>query len=322
MILAGIDEAGYGPTLGPLVVAGTVFRVPDEEGPAPPDLWKMLGRSTCRRPDGRRVPVDDSKKLYSTAKGIGGLEEGVLAFLERQEGGIPGEFRRLLRRLADAPEADRYLDDYPWYRGRDIPIPAGSWANQIRNAATRLAEDLAGAGVEFLGVRAVPMEVLEFNRALDRTGNKSRVSFGAVGSLLDWVWRSYPEERIEAWVDRQGGRMRYGPILFARLKPRGIRIGEETEETSSYQLSRRGPPMRVTFTVDCDGACFPVALASMCCKYIRELHMSIFNRFWGEQVENLRPTAGYYVDAKRFLEDIGPARERLAVGDEALIRKR
>ena len=45
LIYAGIDEAGYGPMLGPLCVASSVF-VLDEHDPAggPPDLWRLLRR--------------------------------------------------------------------------------------------------------------------------------------------------------------------------------------------------------------------------------------------------------------------------------------
>jgi hypothetical protein len=60
----------------------------------------------------------------------------------------------------------------------------------------------------------------------------------------------------------------------------------------------------------------------MFCKYVRELHMSIFNGFWAENVASLRPTAGYNVDARRFLVDIDVARQRLAVDDAALVRRR
>ena len=45
----------------------------------------------------------------------------------------------------------------------------------------------------------------------------------------------------------------------------------------------------------------PIALASIMSKYIRELFMLFFNRYWANQVTDLRPTAGYYQDGKRFL---------------------
>jgi hypothetical protein len=322
MILAGFDEAGYGPALGPLVVAGTVFQVPDDLAPGSCDLWKLLRRSAARKPDGRRVAVDDSKKLYSTARGVRFLEEGVLSFLHLLDGRIPADFRGLLRRLSGDAAGDAYLDAYPWYQGRDLTLPRVSWSNQLAKAAGRLAADFEQCGIRFLGARAIPIEVREFNTSLDGSPNKALVSFRTVAGILRWLWQTFPDQTIEAEVDRQGGRMRYGPLLYAEVHPRGIRIAEESEQTSRYELTRSGPPMRVAFHVECDGASFPAALASMHCKYIRELHMTIFNGFWKEHVESLRPTAGYHVDAQRFLADIAAARSRLAIDDAVLIRKK
>jgi len=322
MILVGIDEAGYGPTLGPLVVAATAFRVPDGQGPDPPNLWSHLRRSTTRKPDGRRVPVDDSKKLYQRSKGVGHLEEGVLPFLGILDGGIPPEFRSLLKRTSGSASGDRYLDVYPWYRGRDLALPTISYTNQIQRASRRLGDDLSRGGCELLGIRAHALEVKEFNRSLESWGNKSRVSFHLVAALIDWIWREFPGERAEIRIDRQGGRVHYGPLLYQKIRPRGIRIGQESEAVSSYELCRPGPPLGVSFLVDCEEKWFPVALAAMLCKYLRELHMSIFNSFWAEQVSNLKPTAGYYVDARRFLGDIDSARRKLAIDDALLIRSR
>ncbi len=322
MIFAGLDEAGYGPVLGPLVVSGAVFRVKDGPSPEAPDLWKLLRRSTTRNPDDRRVAVNDSKKLYSTQKGIRLLEEGALAFLRLLDGGVPVEFRDLLRRLSLGPEGDRYLDDYLWYRGRSVAIPLSSWPNQILRSSQRLAEDLARCGVEFVGIRAVPMEVMEFNRRLDETRNKAGVSFHAVAAILSWLWTEFPDETIVVQVDRQGGRMRYGPLLYQKIRPRGIRVGIESEEVSSYELLRKGSSLQVTFSVESEGKWFPVALASMFCKYLRELHMSIFNGYWTERIPALRSTAGYFADGNRFLQDISSARRELSIDDAALVRKR
>jgi len=63
-IVAGIDEAGFGPLLGPLVVTGVAFRVPDSQTHR--CLWDTLSE-TCTRPpdrDSRRLAVADSKQLF------------------------------------------------------------------------------------------------------------------------------------------------------------------------------------------------------------------------------------------------------------------
>ena len=67
---------------------------------------------------------------------------------------------------------------------------------------------------------------------------------------------------------------------------------------------------------------FPVALASLVCKYVRELSMHAFNQFWSEQVPGLKPTAGYPLDAVRFKQDIAEAQKRLGITDDVLWRER
>ena len=49
--------------------------------------------------------------------------------------------------------------------------------------------------------------------------------------------------------------------------------------------------------------------ASMTSKYVRELAMELFNRFWQRHVPGLTPTKGYPEDAKRFRRDIARAQE-------------
>ena len=66
----------------------------------------------------------------------------------------------------------------------------------------------------------------------------------------------------------------------------------------------------------------PTALASMTAKYLRELAMRPFNAFWQRHVPELRPTAGYNSDAKRFIAEIAAAKERLGIADHMLWRER
>jgi hypothetical protein len=63
-------------------------------------------------------------------------------------------------------------------------------------------------------------------------------------------------------------------------------------------------------------------MASMLCKYLRELCMLQFNRFWARHVPGIRPTAGYPGDAKRFFDEIRPAMAKLGLAEDQVWRKR
>jgi hypothetical protein len=57
-------------------------------------------------------------------------------------------------------------------------------------------------------------------------------------------------------------------------------------------------------------------------KYTREGLMEAFNRWWGEKVPGLRPTAGYHGDAGRFLKETEDARRELGIEEGMLVRSR
>ena len=60
----------------------------------------------------------------------------------------------------------------------------------------------------------------------------------------------------------------------------------------------------------------------MTAKYLRELHMVLLNRWWSEHLPELKPTAGYPQDARRFISEVDSVRSRLGIEKELLVRSR
>src|SRR5262245_52554061 len=76
----GIDEAGYGPNLGPMVMTAVVAEGPDD-GRAP-DVWADLPATVARAGDpSDRLWVDDSKAVLRAGLGRDRLETTCLAAL-------------------------------------------------------------------------------------------------------------------------------------------------------------------------------------------------------------------------------------------------
>jgi ribonuclease HII len=83
-----------------------------------------------------------------------------------------------------------------------------------------------------------------------------------------------------------------------------VRVIREGPARCEYAIERLGREIHLRFEPRADGAHLAVALASMAAKYLREVCMMQFNRYWLAKVPGLKPTAGYPTDAGRFFADI------------------
>lgn len=318
LIVAGIDEAGYGPLLGPLTVACCVLRVSDWcPGDPAPDVWRLLERAVSRaggEPRGR-IRIDDSKRLKLPNLGPGEtgrhpllhLEVGVLAFAAQLERS-PCADDELFRQLG----VD--LGDSSWALGSSSPLPVAWEAGSIAIAANSLAKELERARVGLLRLACEAVSVERFNQTVKESGTKGEATIGAIGRHLRAVlgalgtWAG-EHDHIRFVCDRLGGRTAYAEVLERELG-RPVRVLEESDRCSRYacSLDRHGidddgQGIGLLFMPECERAHLPVALASMTAKYVRELAMARFNRHWCERIPNLKPTAGYRQDAARWLRD-------------------
>lgn len=319
-ILAGIDEAGYGPLLGPLVVSGVAFRVPD--GDIDQCLWKSL-KDTCTktvRKNTRKLAVADSKKLYRPRHSMAPLERAALVMLA-VSGNKPANFEQLLGAVAPSHAVDA-LAPYPWYREADLTLPVSDDLGDVATRANAVRHNAIEQSIELLGVFSEPLPAGHYNRMVTNTRNKAVVSLALALRIVDRIMKTAPRESIRVCLDRQGGRTHYREPLTTAMPGYEMHVLEETPARSAYRLERSTRTCAVEFTTDGEQRHFPVALASIYSKYLRELYMHQFNRFWCDRQANLKPTAGYYTDAQRWLRDAGDTIRQLKIERSLLVRQR
>ncbi|MFO1065316.1 MAG: hypothetical protein U0892_15730 [Pirellulales bacterium] len=311
-IVIGVDEAGYGPNIGPLIVAATAWRVPygitekqlvasmaDSFRPVP---WSM---------GADHIPLGDSKKLYTPATGLRSLEAGLIAMLG-QIHPVPQRFEEFLQSLGVGSEVGgvgRSSGFAEWHLPQDLKVPSHVEQEELAHLTEQAARELNKRGFELLDARARVVTEFEFNRAVAAYGSKGRLLSEVTMDLTKELVSSFDGFPVEVFCDRQGGRKKYSSVLMQAMPDEWFDVLGEQDARSSYRR-RRDPECLVHFSVGGDS--FPAtALASMIAKYLRERFMEILNRYWQQHLPNLQPTAGYPTDAKRFREAIASCADAL-----------
>jgi hypothetical protein len=219
-ILIGMDEAGYGPNYGPLVVAATAWEVVEEQGTsgeeqAPRrdarvqhsencgvatgstvknptskigavDLYQLLRSIVAKSASERRIAIADSKVLYRPGLGLRQLERGVHAVLAAID-----QSPTSWSMLTDGTNADPCGRRHHlcWHDGYDHALPLDATPDELTRLAKRFVRSCNGAGVRPIGVYARYIFPAEFNELVERYQSKgaalSHVTVGLLREVMD-----------------------------------------------------------------------------------------------------------------------------------------
>jgi ribonuclease HII len=303
VLVVGVDENGLGPVLGPMVTTGVSVELARYQATRVAEIARELG-------------IDDSKE--TAAFGRMAVAEGIaLAVLELATGTPPAQVDDLLGALLlDAPpELRARCPDAARPQCWSVPIALpcfggdvaeGRKALQILSkrgihvrraksavACTRLLNDRLALGQSRVELDLELMErlVLDAQRAL--SGEVLAIC-GMVGGIRNYVdkFRHIPRASV---VQR---RARGGALV--------------------YDVAELG---QVRFEIDADQNHFPVALASMIGKYLRELWMLRHNRFYRASDASLADVSGYHDPITRgFIRQSAGLRKQLGIEDACFLR--
>jgi len=353
--LIATDEAGYGPKLGPLLIAATCWEFDDALDP------EQAFASLAAGPAGElkaKLQFADSKQLYQRNRPdpLRQLELPIWLMLRRiccpDNQRIPDTLAELLQLVADEDLAG--LKQQRWFAQLDLPFPLGTAARQsVELPAEQLpaeqlpAEQLLAAdtwldgGPRLISLRCRVLDAVRFNAGCQRAGNKatllSECTLGLIRQLIDSLSPPQGSDQQAAeqqciaqkgsgsvWVicDRHGGRRRYGGLIQQYFPESFPSIVAESAASSRYRCTCGERQLQFEFRTKADQF-VPVAAASMLAKYLRERLMEQFNAFWLEQhPTTLEPTAGYPQDAARFCQQIASTAKRLGIAAELYTRLR
>ena len=269
----GMDEAGYGPNLGPLVLTATVWEVPGR-WPKKTDFWKTFAeiaqREVARRQknpgeksrgekaapkqsqaaagsgdltaENDRLHIADSKAVYCPATGLGPLERGALAAFGVASR-VPSDFDELLDELwsQGAGDPGPFAGDV---RGRDLwfsddvelPLPLSQEGRSAESAARKWRDVCEATGVRLRAIRSDVVAPRRWNLATRETDNKATALSRLHLQLLRRVWDPDAAGPTIVIADKHGGRNRYAELLTDCLDGRMVWCRRESRDSSVYRV--------------------------------------------------------------------------------------
>ena len=346
MRLIGIDENGYGPILGPLVVTSTSLKLQSRNFTLIPDLWQLLGIKKDPGSNLKRLLVCDSKTVFNTSrKKKLAAEETVLAFFYLCFGFLPESADQFLKTLLnysrsvlqkhtpEAPIATYNPLCFCWKKELGLGLNPER-RRHILQSAEKLRKRAQKKGVALEKPRCFLLCPSLFNNGL-KSRNKSGLVLEASLNLL----RSHSDqEPFLAWLGKVGGLRYYREHISTLFGPQfTVTPTREEKNNSAYELSKANKTAgTITYLKDGEENSFLIALSSFFGKYTRDLfwkktriyleefllppHLASSQQ--GEKIGK-RHASGYRdLLTKRFIRETEKLRKELNIPDDCFLRRK
>lgn len=274
----GLDEAGLGPILGPLVLGATQGELPSFEEGAP--LYNIL-------------PTTDSKKLCSGAHKLLKLERSVLTYARLLGLPLPCTAKEFLIRFSPSYEKMR---QGPWHDKLSFKLPVR--AEESALPSKKVQQFLNNGHYSLKSVTLLLAPVKEYNALYRPLGNKSTL----LESLYVSLFTALPQTPERALFDKWGGRKFYTSAVqkLCGNRAKHVEITKEEPRMSCYNADGK----KLAFSWHAEELSPLVAISSMFSKYARELVMLAFNEYWKQEGFTGLSTSGYAQDGNRFLREL------------------
>ncbi len=236
----GIDEAGYGPNIGPLVMTAVVAEAQAPSGlegaTHRPDLWKDLeGRVDRAAGNPACLWVDDSKAILRGGKGRKQLEMACIAAVHSAGGAIPASLAGLLSAIGAGSPDDAEVS--PWLESEDLESrwPWTTPLRRLRNGWPIARSSRPGGDGESRRSRRSSSDRRGSMRSSWRPARRPTSISRPSRRLVVRAWDRASDGRTTFVTgDKHGGRHYYLEPLSRTFPDAWIDRGPERPESSRY----------------------------------------------------------------------------------------
>ncbi len=266
----GIDENGYGPLLGPLVVTGVLLEFDGEP-------FEELKTENFNFP----IRVQDSKKVFSRTPSSYAAGE-ILTWGILLAGGLEATDLRSMIEKISGEEVDLHPE---------IEVPV--WAKRAVNL--EIPAYLKKAGIRILEVKSRILQPGDFNEMIEFVDNKAFLDY----LLFEHLLYKMAFDFDIAMMGKIGGTRFYESNFFMRTGTQVLKTYDERREISGYRLSLPHREFDAYFILNGDEKYLPITLASIIGKYLREVFMLSLN-FEAGFKSPIPYASGYRHDSRTF----------------------